>query len=243
MTVGSFVWRELVHPDLDAAKAFYTAVLGWRWTASSGPMDYHEAHVGDVAVAGAMAQAQTQGAPAGWTSYVHVDDLDACCERVRAAGGTVAFGPITLPGVGSFASVVDPHGASSMAFAPQGESRPAPEAAGTFCWESVQHPDPDAAAAFYGAVYGWTASDTPAGRMFASSGTPVAHVGPIEPEVRAHWIPYVVVEDLPAALARAEAAGGAVLLPPLPVPGMGRFGVIADPGKVPLALYQAATPG
>ena len=70
-------WIDLTTPDLDASKAFYTALFGW------------EAHTAEMAEAGGYTMITRNGkyvagmAPGGdgrppsWMTYVSTDDIDA----------------------------------------------------------------------------------------------------------------------------------------------------------------------
>ncbi|MDD1383776.1 VOC family protein [Curtobacterium poinsettiae] len=86
-------------------------------------------------------------------------------------------------------------------------------------------PEPDRLRAFYAALFGW---DSPAGAPVAAAVSdqssysfldPVPGSGPVAggigggPEFTAHAVFYVGVEDVAAALARAEDLGGTVVLP------------------------------
>ncbi|MBI5499500.1 MAG: VOC family protein [Deltaproteobacteria bacterium] len=108
-------------------------------------------------------------------------------------------------------------------------------AAGRFCWHDLMVPDVDAALGFYRGLFGWTtqAMDMgPAGtyQMFAAGGVTFAGAAKLPmPGVPPHWLPYVGVADIDAACRAAQDAGGAVLVPPMPIPGVGRFAVLADP--------------
>jgi predicted enzyme related to lactoylglutathione lyase len=50
--------------------------------------------------------------PAFWLSYFSVEDCDASMAKVQALGGTVFGAAHELAGVGRFAVVADPHGAT-----------------------------------------------------------------------------------------------------------------------------------
>jgi predicted enzyme related to lactoylglutathione lyase len=47
-------------------------------------------------------------------------------------------------------------------------------------------------------------------------------------EVPAHWRVYFAVDDADATAARATELGGAVHVPPMDIPGQGRFAALAD---------------
>ena len=45
-----------------------------------------------------------------WLPYVTVDDVDARVEKAKALGATIAGDPMTVPGVGRMATLIDPVG-------------------------------------------------------------------------------------------------------------------------------------
>jgi predicted enzyme related to lactoylglutathione lyase len=79
--------------------------------------------VGDTSVGGVMAlppEARASGMPPNWGSYVTVADVDATARKATELGGTVAHGPLDIPGVGRMAVIIDPQGAAInvIAYAP-----------------------------------------------------------------------------------------------------------------------------
>ena len=112
---GFFSWNELMTTDVEAAKGFYTGLLGW--TAEDKPMPemgmtYTLLKVGDTPVGGLMAMPPEAGPmPPVWGSYVNVDDVDAAAQKAVALGGSVYKEPMDIPGVGRFCVVGDPQGA------------------------------------------------------------------------------------------------------------------------------------
>jgi predicted enzyme related to lactoylglutathione lyase len=110
--------------------------------------------------------------------------------------------------------------------------------ASSFIWYELLTSDPDAAAAFYGAVLGWTVNDSgQAGmdyRIITMRGIGVGGLMALPAEaaktgMRATWLGYVSVADVDASVAGIVAAGGAVYMPAMDVPGVGRIAMIADP--------------
>ena len=115
---GSFVWYELMTSDPSAATAFYTRVLGWS-AADSGMPGYTLVSAGPAQVAGIMAlpeAARAMGAKPGWVGYIAVPNVDAAAASVAAAGGAIHHAPEDIPGIGRFAAMADPHGASFALF-------------------------------------------------------------------------------------------------------------------------------
>ncbi len=103
--------------------------------------------------------------------------------------------------------------------------------------------DTAAAAKFYAGVFGWkTHLDTSAGinyQMFqASSGPGGAFVETGESFKPGDVTIYVETEDVDASIARAEAAGGKVLMPKMEVPNNGWIAWIADPTGNRVGLFK-----
>jgi hypothetical protein len=109
---------------------------------------------------------------------------------------------------------------------------------GSFIWYELLTADPDAAAAFYGDVIGWTAAS--AGqpgvdyRIFSAGGAQVAgHMklpdGAEAAGMRPGWLGYIGVDDVDSAVAAIESAGGKVHMPAMDMAGVGRMALVADP--------------
>lgn len=111
---GTFCWNELATKDLDAAKKFYTELLGWQLKESTDAgMSYNEIVVGGKHVGGMYQMTAEQGdMPSQWMAYVAVDDVDAKAKRVEELGGKVCVRPMDIPNVGRFCVVNDPTGAT-----------------------------------------------------------------------------------------------------------------------------------
>jgi uncharacterized protein len=116
---------------------------------------------------------------------------------------------------------------------------------GVPCWVHTEQPDPQAAAAFYGELFGWDFEDRmPAdapGNYFVAKlrGLDVAAVSsPMDPSAPARWNTYVAVESADDAAGKVKEAGGKVLMPPFEVPGAGRMGVFTDPSGAAFCVWQ-----
>jgi len=114
MAHGNFMWNELVTTDVEKAKAFYVATVGWKIDAMPMPSGtYWIAKVGDTPVAGLMKMMPDMpaGVPPHWFSYLEVDDVDARVKAIAANGGKIVRPPFDIPEVGRIAIVSDPTGA------------------------------------------------------------------------------------------------------------------------------------
>jgi predicted enzyme related to lactoylglutathione lyase len=109
-------------------------------------------------------------------------------------------------------------------------------------WIDLGTSDPEAARAFYTAVFGWTVDIIPdAGGygIFQLDGKQVAGVGPrMTEEVPTAWTTYVLVEDAAASAAKVTEAGGSIIAAPFEVMTAGTMGLVADPSGAVMGLWQ-----
>src|SRR5579871_2318180 len=118
---------------------------------------------------------------------------------------------------------------------------------GVPCWVDTNQPDPAAAVAFYGTLFGWefeevaTAGSDTTYAIGRIRGGDAGAVSSIEPGGRpvAEWYTYVWVEDADETAAKARNAGGTVVAEPFDVPGAGRMAVIADPEGAAFCIWQS----
>lgn len=122
-------------------------------------------------------------------------------------------------------------------------------AIGSFCWNELMTKDAARAKQFYAALFGWQMTGMPIGAheytVLKQSGTDVGGLMQITPEMGAvpsHWMSYVLVEDVDAALKRAAELGAQVCVPGTDIANIGRFGVFSDPTGANLAVFQTAKP-
>lgn len=110
-----FVWDRLRTPDAAVAADFYAATVCWRATVAPD----RSAAVFDAPDGTRVAEALAVGAgePTGWLPFVGVADLDAARATATRLGGT-AGQVADIAGVGSYAIVTDPAGATVAAFHP-----------------------------------------------------------------------------------------------------------------------------
>jgi len=110
---GAFSWAELMTSDVDAAKAYYSSLLGWKMEDMQvGDMTYTVISAGEKEMAGMMTTPpEAADMPPMWGAYVTVDDVDARAKQAESLGGKVLVEPRDIPDVGRFCVVQDPQGA------------------------------------------------------------------------------------------------------------------------------------
>jgi predicted enzyme related to lactoylglutathione lyase len=103
--------------------------------------------------------------------------------------------------------------------------------------------DTDKSKAFFGKLFNWELEDMPmpAGaytmiKVGSGTGGGIMH-NPI-PGAPSSWVPYVDVEDLRAATAKAQSLGGKLMKEITEIPNMGSFSIITDPTGAMLGLWE-----
>jgi len=112
--VGTPCWNELYTRDLDGSGAFYTNVFGWSSeTSNMGGTDYTMFSIEGRPVAGMLEIKPEWGEiPPMWMVYFNVTNCDAAAKTVTSNGGQIFAPPADIPGMGRFAVISDPQGAS-----------------------------------------------------------------------------------------------------------------------------------
>lgn len=236
-------WVDIGSPDLAGTLAFYTSLFGWE----AQDMGEQAGHYHMVTKMGrfvtGIGPAQEPGPPR-WATYINVDDIDAIAKTTEAAGGQVVVAPTDVMTAGRFAVLKDATGAFVSAWQPgMHKGAQVVNEAGAFTWCELHTGDMARSKAFYSEVFGWGwggSDDYAEGQV---AGRTVAGVMPrpadLPAEVPDHWQVYFGADDTDAATAKATELGATVVVPPMDIPGTGRFSVLSDPQGAIFALFKA----
>jgi predicted enzyme related to lactoylglutathione lyase len=117
--------------------------------------------------------------------------------------------------------------------------------ANPFCHLELASTDASKAKAFYSSFFGWKLSDMEMGNGMTYTTFKPTDDSPgggmmqqPQPGAPSAWLPYVLVDDVKAAAAKAKSLGGNVVVETQEVPNMGWFSVITDPTGAALGLWQ-----
>ncbi len=237
---GTPCWVDLMTPDLQRARQFYTALFGWEYF-DTGEMGggYLLASIDGKLVAGIGPQQPDQaGQPSVWTTYLWADDADAVGDRVTKAGGDVLMGPMDVPMAGRMAIALDSAGAAFGIW--QGREHRGAQLAnepGAFTWNENLSDDPAKTREFYREVYGYEYEKFPdwPGEydMFKVDGEVRGGIGIRPATIPAgapnFWNNYFSVADTDAAVATATRNGGTVMMPATDTQ-VGRMAALTDAG-------------
>jgi uncharacterized protein len=237
-----FAWHHLATDDPTAAASFYQKLFGWttreiRVAGTPGETTFRS---GDVAVATA---GEAPGEGSFWLPCFAAADLAAASARAERLGAALdrSAADVTTPVV----VAVDRTGARfGIAGHPvvggHGIDATAP---GRICWTELMTGQPDAAAAFYEALAGWTCVERHRGQqgrywVFLQGGREVAGMAQdLEAKGSSCWVPYVQVVSAEETAALAQDLGGTLAIPPGDIPGRGRYAVLRDPGGALVGVF------
>ncbi|MDR3387973.1 MAG: VOC family protein [Rudaea sp.] len=248
---GKVILVELVTPDIAASKQFYSGLFNWAFDdIQSGDAHYAAASLDGRPVAGLIqksVKAGEQRQPA-WLTFISVRDVDAARAAAAQHGAKVLFEPHTLADRGREAVFADPQGAVFAVLASSSGDPPDELAApGEWIWSSLITSDPDKDAAFYQAltdyeVFDITDADGPQEHLqLASDNYARASVNSFplnRPDMHAHWLNFVRVDDVAKASAKVTALGGRVIVEPREDRHGGKIAVVADPQGAHFGLME-----
>jgi predicted enzyme related to lactoylglutathione lyase len=246
---GRFVWYELTTTDMQAANAFYAAVVGWGTRDASMPgMPYTVFTAAEASVCGMMElpkDARKMGERPMWIGYVCVDDVDAIADRIGRLGGAVHVPPQDVLHVSRFSVVSDPQMATFALFkwqSPDQEQPVSPLTQGRIGWHELLAADCEKAWAFYSELFGWqkakaNISSVGTYQQFSAGGQTIGGMMTKPPTVPVScWLYYFNVGDIDAAVKRVKVGGGQVLSGPTQVPDGNWIAQCADPQGAIFAL-------
>jgi uncharacterized protein len=248
-TAGRFVWYDLLTTDAEAAKAFYTAAVGWTVQPFGDEAGGYAVWLaGQTQIGGVM---EYPPAPPHWMAHIAVGDVDAAARRAEELGGRIQSPPTDIPNVGRFSIIADPQGASFSLFRPRGEAVvPDRQMVGAVGWRELHAMEYDSGWTFYRELFGWKEATTydmgESGtyRTFRHADDPdeVQLGGMFDAAGRdstpPHWLFYVNVDSMDGALARIREHGGTVVAGPMPVPGGGQSAHCLDPQGARFAIFS-----
>jgi predicted enzyme related to lactoylglutathione lyase len=125
----------------------------------------------------------------------------------------------------------------------------------SFCWDELMTTDPAAATKFYETVFGWRSEPVDMG----PSGTYTLLKRPGVPDTKgadknaaglmksppgvphSFWMTYVYVPDCDGIADKAKRLGATITMPPMDIPGIGRFSTMMDPQHASIAVIAPKT--
>lgn len=231
-----FCWYGCLSTDVEAAKAFYSNVIGWNVeTMPMGDTDATMFSASGDKIFAHLAEPAMEGVPSHWSSFLRVDDVDTSTKAAVNNGGTQIMPPTDIP-PGRFSVISTPSGASMALFheANPEESQHHESAPGLVHWVELNSQnintdvtwlkktfgfDTSEMAMPFGPYYILQSNDNPRGGAMASQSKD-------EPSM---WLIWIHVANVDETVKKATENNGKIISPLLDLPDVGRIAVIQDP--------------
>jgi uncharacterized protein len=243
---GEPCWADVTTPDMAASKKFYGSLFGWTFE-DSGPefAGYNLARKGEHTVAGLTPPPPDTPAPPMWNLYLASSNVDETAALAEAAGAKMLMAPMDIPGQGRMLYAFDPTGAAFGVWQAGGHTGAQLfDEPGTLCWAEVNTRDPEAADAFYRALFPYEQEQVGDGAefdytMWKVNGVPVCGRMRLPAEfpsdIPPHWMVYFAVDNTDETVAMASTLGGSLRMGPQDSP-YGRWAVVSDPHGATFAV-------
>lgn len=240
---GTPCWIDYSAEDADAAKAFYSDLLGWSYTEGAPEYGGYATCLSSGRAAAGIAPRMDPSTPPSWTTYFATDDADAASSAIKAAGGAVVVEPMDVGPLGRMAVATDKEG-NFFGLWQSGEHTGVDvfNEPGALTWNDASVKDLDEAQAFYGSVFGFSFEEMEGAGgyvTFARGGDPLGGLGAHAEGLPTGWTACFAVASADSAVERTTDAGGAVLMPATDSP-YGRFAVLADPWGASFSVMETA---
>ena len=258
--IGAPSWAELSTTDEAGALAFYGALFGWEDEANEmGPDSYyHMQKVKGLYACSIYQQGEeerSQNVPPHWNIYFTVENVDNTMTAVTQNGGQVVFGPMDVFEAGRMAMCQDPQGAFFAIWQPKMHiGATIKHETGAMFWHELLTTDQSAALDFYISALGMERGPVMESSQYAmlnAGGTESAGVMQITPEMGQfppHWTVYFGVDNVDAAVEKAQSLGATVYVPGMDIvpfegqPPIGRFAALGDPQGAAFSVFQDFPP-
>ena len=219
---GAPCWVNYGATDVEAAKAFYSAVLGWRYEEQETVGNqWWLARTGDAGVATFYALHPQQTQQSAWELYLAADDVDAVTAAVPGLGGTVLAEPFSIGDYGRMSILADPTGAMVELWQPdQHKGADVIREHGALTWGELQTTDTEGASSFYTSLLGLDSQRVPLPDgseyiLLTRDGELWAGITHAPEGAKSFWQVFFHVDDTAAAVSAAESHGGTVVMQPV----------------------------
>ncbi len=109
MSKNPIVHFELMGPDAESMKNFYSSVFDWKLQSPPGFDNYFMTEAEDTGVGGAVGQGMEE-MPAYSAIYIQVEDIDSTLAKIEESGGKTVVPRTVIPETVVFGMFHDPAG-------------------------------------------------------------------------------------------------------------------------------------
>ena len=213
---GKFVWHDLLTPDIDASRNFYSKLFNWTFEQHGR----YTVILNKGQRIGGMLEVKPEAgkeAEALWLAYMSVPDVDKASAYLEDQGGEIIKGPVDMERRGRGALVSDPLGAHFLLLnARGGDPADAEPAVGAWLWDELWSNQAQDSFSFYQNLGHY---DSKPGQsdylILENQGKWRAGIRQVfEDDFKVRWVSSIRVTDPVSLLGKVESLGGKILVRP-----------------------------
>lgn len=239
---GQIVWHDLITPNPDKAKTFYSELFGWTFkTLGEGDNAYDVIYNGDKVIGGLIRLDAAKYPRGEWLSSVSVPDVDKAVAYNQQKGGKTMVKAQNFKGRGRSALVMDPQGAYiSFVHSESGDPEASAEM-NSWLWNELWTNDLAKSVTFYKGIAPFDAKEVQDAKvpyyLMKQGNKNFSGImkNPVE-DMRSAWLPYIRVEDVSKISEKAASMGADIMLEPSPEIRNNSVAIIQDPNGAPFAV-------
>ena len=239
---GQVVWHDLITPNPDEAKKFYSELFGWTFqTLGDGDNAYDVIYNGDQVIGGLIRLDIAENPRGEWLSSVSVPDVDRAVAYNQQKGGKTMVKAQNFKGRGRSALVMDPQGAYiSFVHSESGDPEQTAEV-NSWLWNELWTNDLAKSVTFYKGIAPYDAEEVQDAKvpyyLLKQGNKKLTGImkNPVE-DMRSAWLPYIRVEDVNSVSEKAKEMGAVIMLEPSPEIRNNSVAIIQDPNGAPFAV-------
>ncbi|GAB2804368.1 VOC family protein [Actinoallomurus bryophytorum] len=226
----------------EAARVFYGRLFGWTFGERTTPGEAWA-----VRNDGFVAAIAGGPAPATWTTFLNVPDIDAAAARIEPNGGRLRTPLKEVTGECRMTYAVDPTGATFGLWQAGGHiGATVVQEEGAFIWSELMTDDHDAALPFYERAAGLTTTIVDLdGSPFTGLVAGEQMIGGIIPRQREgaanRWIAYFSVASAVESAEYAKTLGATIVHGPIATP-VGPIAALLDPQGGAFSVWEFSGP-
>lgn len=242
---STFIWRELMCVDVQAATSFYGSMFGWSVETLGDQysvfLDRKHNPIGGII--------DTTEAPeltAHWTNFIEVSQLARTVERARALGANLCIEPTQIHTLGEVAVIQSPSNSLMSLIQPKANTpyrHTISEHPGHICWQELHTQSVEEDLRFYQQLFDWRIDEMQLEgwgtyHSISSGNAPVGGVYKQEQAAKPMWLPYICVDELDRAVDRAMDCGARIAMTPRDIQNSGRMAMIHTPTNEQIGLFS-----
>lgn len=242
---STFIWRELMCVDVQAATSFYGSMFGWSLERLGAQYSVFLDQK-NIPIGGVVNTTQAPELIPHWTNFIEVSQLSKTLARAQSLGASICIDPTQVNELGEVAVIQSPNESLISLMQPHANTpyrHTISEHPGHICWQELHTTHIEEDLRFYQQLFDWRIDQMQLEgwgtyHSISSGVAPVGGAYEQEPASKPMWLPYICVDDLDRAVDRAMDCGARIAMTPRDIQNSGRMAMIHTPTDEQIGLFS-----